>query len=344
MLETEKSFKFLQESIPQWLQDVARVEEKVAAMQDGVTKVSMTAVKRKSDSIESIRPARLRNGKQAAPSHGAQTDPVGNRNLKTHSALSGRASGPSRYTPKQMVIVEYDGDMQKSFEVLVRAIGNGRNMLRKAKMEAKMNELAALASSSEDDEEVDDDDEELPAMPRNSYHPRMSAMRAASAARRSGRLGVTGASITPIELLDSTDKLLENAQGLCEKAAHLTLRDGDCRKEMDRVRKSFDDVFDTAKTEVVKCNERKLQELQELQECASQNTSDTSITSIEPACKPNLSSLDTVPPTCEPEPKVALLDAPPAAPKALIEVDDNDEEEEFVMPPIRLMSRVRVRT
>ena len=341
MLETEKSFKFLQEGIPQWLQDIAKIEEKVTAMQDQLTKVSMPATKRKTDSIESIRPTRLPNfTKAAVSSHGAQTDPLGNRNRRTHSALSGPASGPSRYTPKQMIIVEYDGDMQKSFEMLVRAIGTGRNMLRKAKMEVKLNELAALAASSEDDEDIDEDEDE-PAMPRTSYRPRMSSMRAASAARRSGRLGVAGTSKPSVELLDTTDKLLESAQGLCERAAHLTLRDGDCRKEMGRVRKHFDDIFETAKTEVVKSNARKLQELQELEECPSQDTSDTSISSMEPSCKPNFSSIDIPPAEPEPQPNLVLA-AIPTAPKNFIEVDDIDDEEEFVMPPIRLMSRIRI--
>lgn len=354
MSETDKSFAFLQKSIPQWLQDVARIEKKVTAMQEQVTKVSISVSPfKKSDSIESIRPVRLRAiTEDNAPSRSAQTDPARNHKRKTPSVVSGRASGPSHYRPKQMVVMDYDGDMQKSFELLVRVVGTGRNMLRKARMEAKMNELAALAGSSDEEEEADDDDEEEVMVSKISYRPRMSSMRARAAARRGGRPGATGVSTTPVELIDTTDKTLEAAQGLCEKAAHLTLRDGDCRKELAQVRQDFEQVLETANTEMVKCNTR---QLQESQESPPQDASDTSISSVEPPYKDKFSSIRVPTPERTPPKKDILPDAPksitPAIipPKAIdIEVDEDEEDEEdedvnFVMPPVRLMSRLTPR-
>ncbi|KAF2855581.1 hypothetical protein T440DRAFT_158342 [Plenodomus tracheiphilus IPT5] len=349
MSDIANSFAYLQDNIPQWLQDIARVEAKVTAMQDEITRVAISRspfAKSKSGSVDSIRTGKMDAiAEEAAPTTGAHTDPLGNRKRKTPSVLSGRISGPSRYRARTMVVVSYDGDMQKSLELLVRAIGIGRNLLRKARMESKMNELAALASFS-DEADIDHSEGE-DSDPISTYRPRMSAMRAKTAARTSGRLGVTDGTNTPVALFETTDKRLEQAQELCEKAAHLTLREGDCRKELASVRKSFEEVLHTAETEVVKSNAQKLQDTPELQH----DTSDTSISSLETPSKDHCppTSLPTLVP--EPQPKVPqLAGITPATlmePKILdMEVDDDDDDEDvdFVMPPIRLTSRMNARS
>lgn len=348
MPEIEKSFVYLQDNIPQWLQDITRVEEKVAAMQHDLLSISTSAspfAKRRTESMESLRPDRLdaiAEHAAPAPSHGAQTDPVGNRKRKTLSVLSGHASGPARFR-RTMVITSYDGDMQKSLELLVRAIGTGRNLLRKAKMEAKMNELAALAESSEDDDEADEDEDDA-IMAKVSYRPRMSSMRARAAARRSGAGGGTA----PVTLFDTTDKTLEHSQSLCEKAAHLTLRDGDCRKELEGIRKSLDDVFQTATTEAAKCAASRSLAPPEL---TSHDTSDTSVSSVEqPSYKRHFPQISTPSPESPLEsksnfPAVVATAVPTSTKNMVIEVDDDDEEDEedFVMPAVRLTSRYRAR-
>ncbi|OAL45214.1 hypothetical protein IQ07DRAFT_591561 [Pyrenochaeta sp. DS3sAY3a] len=353
MSNIEQSFTFLQDGIPQWLQDIARVESKITAMQNHVTKVAVSLSpfgNKKSGSVESIKPERLNAiAEETPPSNGAQTDPLGNRKRKTLSALSGRASGPLRYRPKQMVVMDYDGDVQKSFESLVRAIGAGRNMLRKAKMEAKMSQLAALAGGSSDDDDDDDDDvddlEEENVVAKIGYRPRMSSMRARTAAQRSHGSGTHRGSSTPVELFDTTDKTLEDAQGLCEKAAHLTLRDGDCRKELESVRKGLEHVLTTAKAEVLRCTHRKSLGKQQSE---SQASSDTSACSTEPPQSFHLPVSNRVAqPNVEPKavkPSVTISAQPPA--KFMdIEVDDEEDDDDasFVMPPVRLTSRLAAR-
>jgi hypothetical protein len=245
-----------------------------------------------------------------------------------------------------MVVVSYDGDMQKSFELLVRAIGSGRNLLRKAKMEAKMNELAALAGSSEDEDEADDD-EDAAVMAKISYRPRMSSMRARAAATRGGRRGASGGAATPAALFDTTDKTLEHAQNLCERASHVILRDGDCRTELGAMRKSFIDVLETAKTQVTKYNDAKLLEPQEP---PSQDTSDTSISSADdPPYKKHFPRLSRPPP--ELQSNNAPLSAPAAiAPQSALKImdievddDDDDDEPDFVLPHVRYTSRFGAR-
>lgn len=346
----EKSFTFLNDNIPQWLQDVTGLEGKAAAMQEDLVKAPVSTspfAKHTTESIESIRQAPMAAvPEDAAPSQMAQADASGSRKRKTQSVLSGRASGPSRYHRRTMVVMNYDGDMQKSFELLVRAIGTGRNMLRKAKMEAKMNELAALAGSSEDEDDVDDEQEGAIAA-KVSYRPRMASMRARAAARRGGARGASGAVTTPVAVFDTTDKTLEHAQNLCEKAAHVTLREGDCRKELEGMRKSFADVLETAKTEVTKYAAAPRFDPPGL---LSNETSDTSVSSIEePSYKKHFPQLSLPPSDHQPKsnlPSISTATPTFSTPKIMdIEADDDDEDDEpdFVMPPTRLTSRFGAR-
>jgi hypothetical protein len=348
MSDIEKSFTFLHDSIPQWLQDITGLEEKVAAMQEDMVKISVSMSpfpKHPTTSNHSIEQERMGAIAEDAAPQVAQMEPLVSRKRKTQSVLSGPASGPSRYRPRTLVVVRYDGDMQKSFELLVRAIGTGRNMLRKAKMEAKMNELAALAGSSEDEDEADDDEEEA-VMAKISYRPRMSSMRARAAATRGGRHASAGAA-APTALFDVTDKTLDHAQSLCERASHVILRDGDCRTELGGMRKSFVDVLETAKTQVIKCNAAKLLEPQEV---PSQDTSDTSLSSEDPPYKKHFPQLS------RPPPELQSKHTPPPLPAAVvthsplktmdIEVDDDDDDDDeldFVLPPVRYMSRFSAR-
>ncbi|KAF2829349.1 hypothetical protein CC86DRAFT_368380 [Ophiobolus disseminans] len=351
MPEIEKSFTFLRDNIPQWLQDVASVQEKVAAMQQEMVRVP-TAVspfaRRRTESMESIRPDVVERmgviAEDPAASQGAQTDPGANRKRKTLSVASGPASGPSRFR-RTMVITSYDGDMQKSLELLVRAVGTGRNLLRKAKMQAKMNEFAALAESSEDDDEADDDEDEA-LTAKAGYRPQISSMRARAAARRVGGRGANGGAGAHVSLFDSTDKTLESAQVLCEKAAHLTLRDGDCRKELDAIRKGFIDVLEVARTEAAKCASTRLLVPSDDR---AQDTSDTSVSSVEqPSYKKHFPQISPPSPESQSEPEITLPSIPtvPTISKTLvIEVDDDEDDdgEDFAMPAVRLTSQYRTR-
>ena len=353
MSDISKAFTYLQDTIPQWLEDVSNVEEKVTSMQEEIARVSVSQSpfrKGRSGSMESIRPEKLGTvAEETTPSNNPSANPMGSRKRKSPSVTSGRGSGPTRSFRKTMVVVSYDGDMQKSFEDLVRGLATGRNMLRKAKMEAKMAELAAIAGSSEDEDE--DDEEEEHIMSKISYRPRMASMRARAAATRRGRGGMSGGPAPPTELFETTDKTLEQAQELCEKSAHLTLRDGDCRTELKLVRMHLENVLSTAKTEVIRCVASQPQSTQLPQE---QDTSDTSMSSMEPCYKKHFPSISAPKPVSEPETKLepvttqptirALAAAPVTALKTMdIEVDDDDDDEDedmnFVMPPVRFTSR-----
>lgn len=328
MSDIEKSFTFLHDSIPQWFKDITEIEEKVAKMQSELAKVPVSRsppMKRRTGSVESIRDLDAILEEEGSSS-AAQQSPFVSRKRKTPSVLSGRQSGPAKFRSRTMIVVHYDGQIQKSFEQLVRAVGTGRNMLRKGKMAAKMDAMAALAESDDDEDENDD-----AVMSKIGYRHRtgLSSMRT-RAAMFQGNTNNNNSTTTPVELFDSTDKTLELAQSLCERAAHQSLRDGDCRKELENVRTHFEEILDTATKEVTKYAARKEEEQRKAQ----------------PESKAELS-----PPTpaLTPEPKKQLPTEIQLTAGAMhttskvvdIEIDDDEEEDDmdFVMPPIRLTSR-----
>lgn len=315
-------------------------------MQGELAKASISQspfVKRRTGSAESMRVEKLDVlAEETTSSNNTPNNLLGSRKRKSPSITSGRASGPSRYRPKTMVVVSYDGDIQKSFENLVRGLATGRNMLRKAKMEAKMAELAAIAGSSEDE----DEDEEENIMSKISYRPRITSIRARAAARGGASYNLGSSPAPPTVLFETTDKTLEQAQELCEKSAHLILRDGDCRSELKLVRMHLENILSIARTEVTKWAANQSQTAQAPQD---QDTSDTSVSSMEPSYKRHFPSISAPRPgpesesNLEPATVPSTISAPAAvtAPKTMdIEVDDDeDEDEEFVMPPVRFTSR-----
>lgn len=133
---------------------------------------------------------------------------------------------------------------------------------------------------------------------------------------------------------------------MCEKAAHLTLREGDCRRELAQVRTSFEDVLRTADTEIVKCNAHRSHDTPELQR---NDTSDTSISSLETPCKDNDLPMPMPTLAFEPQAKIpqlaGLTPTPPEPNRYDMEVDEDDDDDDFdlIMPPVRLTSRMHAR-
>jgi hypothetical protein len=329
MSDIEKSFTFLHDSIPAWFINVNEIEEKVAHLQSEMTKMNAVPrsmpLKRRTGSVESIRD---NDGllDDASPATTAQQSLFASRKRKTPSVIS-HASGLSKYRSRTMIIVQYDGQVQKSFESLVRSIGTGRNMLRKGKMAARMEALAELAGP--DDAEDSDDSDDDAMMSKIGYRHRagFASMRARGPMKLSRGASSPPSSGTPVELFDSTDKALEYAQGLCERAAHQSLRDGTCQKELDGVRKHFEEVRESARKEVEKFNARK-------EKAVAKEDAEVEIEAS---------------PSIVMQPKTLLPNIQPIAATAHttlkavdIEVDDNEDDDDdmdFVMPPIRLTSR-----
>ncbi|KAI3333056.1 hypothetical protein F4824DRAFT_503598 [Ustulina deusta] len=186
---------------------------------------------------------------------------------KTDSMISGEGATP-KYRSRRMVMVYYDSYVQSFFEELVKFVSAQRNLMRKAKMAAKVAHIRRLAELEMPEDDEDDEGGELrpgngliaagpvvPAFNRKPSGPedmrlQYLSTRSYGGALRSPALGLMpgrgmrtsalngglGAFNEKGDIWDELDKGLEYVQGLCERAAHQFLRDGDCNEEIEKIK------------------------------------------------------------------------------------------------------------
>lgn len=156
------------------------------------------------------------------------------------------------YRTRTMIIVYYDSYVQGFFDELVRYISMSRNLLRKAKVAARMAQIKKLAEL--DSSKLGEDGEE--SLPSLRY---MSSRRLGTASMRPGFGGIPGHNDVP-DIYDTLDKGLEHVQSTCEHGAHQFLRDADCNEEIKKTQDKLREVLAMAETET----ERVLREEPEL--------------------------------------------------------------------------------
>lgn len=151
------------------------------------------------------------------------------RKRKTFSACSRDQSGPSKYRSRALVVVYYDGDVQKRFADFVQAVASSRNDIRRSKLSAKVDHLARSGSSGSDNgsgsgsSTGEETTKSLGTFTSRSTRLQLQDM---SDVRKPGGCAA----------LDKVDGLLEKSQSLIEHAAHQVLRDGDCALEVSQTK------------------------------------------------------------------------------------------------------------
>lgn len=153
---------------------------------------------------------------------------------------------PALYRTRNMIIVYYDSYVQGFFDDLVRFISSSRNLMRKAKMAAKVAQIKRLAEMEfpDDDNASGDDKTMTDALPSLRY---MSARRFGPTS--TGRLGAPGSKNQPPDVYDNLDKSLEYVQSTCEHGAHQFLRDADCNEEIRKIQQRMCEVLAMATQE-----------------------------------------------------------------------------------------------
>ncbi|KAK4134693.1 hypothetical protein BT67DRAFT_301806 [Trichocladium antarcticum] len=194
---------------------------------------------------------------------------------RTDSVLSAEGATP-KYRTRSMIIVYYDSYVQMFFEELVKFVSSGRNMMRKAKMAARVAKIRLQAEMLADD---DDDAAALtpggllaaadsligpsatphyeapPALQYTSTRRMAGGPRATSGmymragGMRGARRGGVGPDGKP-DLYDELDQGLEYVQSMCEHAAHQFLRDGECGEEVANIRRRMTETRDLADKEM----------------------------------------------------------------------------------------------
>lgn len=251
---------------------------------------------------------------------------------------------PAAYRSRSMIIVYYDSYVEHFFEGLVKFVSASRNLMRKAKMAAKVAQIKRMAEMDNNDDEEDDEDSDMPPRPLPSLRylsANRSAAMSPSLARRGGGRGGPGDSSN--DFWDKLDKGLEYVQSMCERAAHQFLRDGDCNEEINNITTRLAETKELAEKE----SERILREEPDLAKESAE--AQKSRTHRPPAVRRDLSA--------NKEPAAAGREAKdvkkaPAAPTPSdpieakltadqpLEADDDDEgfeEVEFKLPPRRIL-------
>ncbi|KAI8635223.1 hypothetical protein F5Y19DRAFT_4727 [Xylariaceae sp. FL1651] len=201
---------------------------------------------------------------------------------KTDSMISTEGTTP-KYRTRKMVMVYYDSYVQSFFEELVKFVSAQRNLMRKAKMAAKVAYIKRLAELEMPEDEEDEDGGELnPGGGLIAADPRIPAPNSTGdssgelrlqylTARPVGALrnpafnlmpprgprtsafnGRLGAFNEKSDIWDELDKGLEYVQGMCEHAAHQFLRDGDCNEEIEKIKGRLVQVKELAVNEKVR--------------------------------------------------------------------------------------------
>ncbi|KAF2102888.1 hypothetical protein NA57DRAFT_71873 [Rhizodiscina lignyota] len=329
MSDAYKCFSYLKENSPRWLSDLSGLEKHVEDKQTEISQAEdcpaeLITLPVRNGSVASIRERDISSGFRGAqsstdrstqspedsahPSASRRRNVLIKRKKPSPSMLTDNMSGPPKFRTRSMIIVYYDAEIQKAFEKLVREIGNGRHLIRKAKMAAQ----AEAFSAGIDDDELDGIADDAVA----SSMRVMSFRRTTTAASRSNL--ACGDSSLNLSAFEQVDKALDKAQSLCERAAHQFLRDGDCRLETESAKEAFQNVLERSTEELA---------LLELKEKTSSgkdsNTNATSQSSSTKLGEPQRSG-----------------DVSSSGVFANIEVDEDEEQMPVKLPTLRMTSRM----
>ncbi|RYP64754.1 hypothetical protein DL771_008608 [Monosporascus sp. 5C6A] len=240
---------------------------------------------RKPESPKSTSSTIQRQTREARMAAQKRARAVVRKRQKTDSVIS-MEDGAIKYRSRTMIIVYYDSYVQSFFEELVKFVSASRNLMRKAKMAAKVAEIKRLAELEMPDDEDDDGDGFRPGNGMIAADPRFSRPRPQDGGadelrprfptplqmglvprtmpmsmmqRRGLRPGMAGASSLSGglgkfnekgDVYDDLDKGLDSVQSMCERAAHQFLRDGDCSEEVEKIKDHLARTKDLADKEM----------------------------------------------------------------------------------------------
>ncbi|KAL9948538.1 hypothetical protein D7B24_009171 [Verticillium nonalfalfae] len=283
---------------------------------------------------------------------------------RTDSIISAD-NAPAKYRTRTMIIVYYDSYVQSFFEELVKFVSASRNLMRKAKMAAKVAQIRRLAElqSPEDDEDGTGELKPGSAADGENNDP-LPSLRYMSTRRMGGGPRLPGSSPysrnSPGGLLgeqekdayDDLDKGLEFVQSMCEHAAHQFLRDGDCTEEIGKIKKRLSDSKVLADKEMARVEREDPALLKESGDAGKARTLRPAsmrreLTPVKdrttPASSPMKLEVDDMLVAEKPVPvvatKVVAPDVKLEADNDPLEADDDEGVEDMEIPPPKLQYR-----
>jgi hypothetical protein len=194
----------------------------------------------------SASPTRLhkqgREAQAAAAAAHSRAAAQAKKNKRRSASIISAEGITTAYRTRSMIIVYYDSYVQGFFDDLVRFVASSRNLMRKAKMAAKVAHIKRLAEMPDD--ENGGENGALDMLPSLRY---MSTRRLGPS---NGLGGQPGGNDQPQDVYDKLDRALEAVQGTCEHGAHQFLRDADCNEELKKIQTRIAEAFEMAKQEM----------------------------------------------------------------------------------------------
>ncbi|GAO18055.1 uncharacterized protein UV8b_00899 [Ustilaginoidea virens] len=143
---------------------------------------------------------------------------------------------PPRYITHDLIIVYYDSYVQSFFDEMVKFISSSRNLMRKARMAAKVAQIKRMAEIeiANDAKRSSDERFAVDALPSLRYMssrylgPRTNGQPSLEKKSSYGRG-------EPLDMYDSLDKILDLVQSTCEHGAHQFLRDANCFDDIRKI-------------------------------------------------------------------------------------------------------------
>ncbi|CAF9927326.1 hypothetical protein IMSHALPRED_007186 [Imshaugia aleurites] len=275
-MDALQSFVHLNDTVPLWLSKLDELTLSVAehnARFLEMARLGDRLFKQKNLSTESLHQGPLHHyaiddGGKAAKESDVYVPPNPSHQVLSHASRAWNAannggivrkrkgsnasitSGQHRYRTKSMIVVYYDSAVQESLDSLFRSIASARNNLRKGKTDASFKARMASLGTEQSSYPAAGDFAML--------NPKL--MRAGLGRRP---LGPDLRADEKLSAFDEADKDLEITQTLCEVAAHQFLREGDCRLEIEGMRRKFENCRAIAKREVDRLKEEEAREQEE---------------------------------------------------------------------------------
>lgn len=202
-----------------------------------------------SPSTSENRAALHRQAREAVAAHTRAVAQI--KKKRKPSSIVSVEGAPPTYRTRSMIIVYYDSYVQGFFDELVRFISSSRNLMRKAKMAAKVAQIKRMAELeiANDAKRTGDERMAVDALPSLRY---MSTRRLGPMSKEqiSAEQNRTLSPDQPADVYDSLDKSLEFVQSTCEHGAHQFLRDADCYDEIRKIQARLVEVILAAKQEI----------------------------------------------------------------------------------------------
>ena len=157
------------------------------------------------------------------------------RKRRSSSVHSIHNSTQIKYRMPDGLIVEYDAQAQKVLLDIVNDIGRGRNLIRRARAQARTQSFCKRGSqqAEESDQEADEDLDDDTVMTQVRLRRKRTNEASSCGDEAIGNL----------QTCEYSDAHLGKAQDLCAAAAYQLLRDGECISEIKGAMEELEDAF-----------------------------------------------------------------------------------------------------